>query len=516
MENESKSIFSLLPLLPFLYAATAISSLGPPHLIPENYVLERVVLEGSRVVLPCPVQAADPDSLFFEWYRGNEPLNIFYEDRFRVQSNGVLKIKSAIPQDSGVYVCRAVNGFGKVDTNVTLVVLAANDKNQESESTFRNYMHSDREIPRLTNVTRTMNGRLSRTAGGSLRLMCKATGFPEPQITWLKNGQPLNSSFSATFKKGRWSLYLPSVLEGDEGNYTCVAYNLYGHSNHTVVLDVIPGDRKKPELRGIHPINTTVEEGGTAVFQCKVKSDVLPHVQWLKQADPDEAESEGEKVIKIHGEYFYILKSTEVVESADGSFINRLVLKGVGKKDGGKYICLGANTIGYSYRGAFLTIRESTETFIAELENTSNQSHPHRTLFIIIPVVLAILITFLAIALLHHFHKPRSDPSGVQAKHDGSDEDKANVAPPFAYPHNVSIMDNPNLHHALESSDGTWSHVQSSLVIDPGQPDSFSECNSSFVFLGDLNMYPDIMYKNNVLGLYSPPIQDKSLCLDRV
>ncbi|GBM06775.1 hypothetical protein AVEN_63012-1 [Araneus ventricosus] len=122
MENDLKSILSLLPLIPFICAAAAINSLGPPRLIPEAYVMERVVPEGAKVQLPCPVQA-DPDTLFFEWYRGNEPLNIFHEDRFRVQSNGVLKIKSTVPQDSGVYICRAVNGFGKVDTNVTLVVL---------------------------------------------------------------------------------------------------------------------------------------------------------------------------------------------------------------------------------------------------------------------------------------------------------------------------------------------------------------------------------------------------------
>lgn len=51
------------------------------------------------------------------------------------------------------------------------------------------------------------------------------------------------------------------------------------YCNFNPDLCFVTGDRKKPELRGIHPINTTVEEGGSAVFQCRVKSDVLPHVQ---------------------------------------------------------------------------------------------------------------------------------------------------------------------------------------------------------------------------------------------
>ncbi|GBM06778.1 Fibroblast growth factor receptor-like 1 [Araneus ventricosus] len=202
-----------------------------------------------------------------------------------------------------------------------------------------------------------MNGRLNRPAGGSIRLICKAAGIPEPQVTWLKNDQPLNTSFASGLKKGRWSLYIRNLQDEDQGNYTCVAYNLYGHRNYTVAVHVIPGDRKKPELRGIHPVNTTVEEGGSAVFQCKVKSEIRPHVQWLKQADPNDEETDGNKVIKVQGDYFRILKSTEVSERSDGSFINKLILNGVSKKDAGKYICLGANTIGHSFRSAFLTIR---------------------------------------------------------------------------------------------------------------------------------------------------------------
>ncbi|GFQ79738.1 fibroblast growth factor receptor-like 1 [Trichonephila clavata] len=74
------------------------------------------------VQLPCPIEA-DPDTLFFEWYRDREPLDAFADERYRIQSNGILKIKSVVPEDTGLYVCRAVNGFGKADVNVTLIVL---------------------------------------------------------------------------------------------------------------------------------------------------------------------------------------------------------------------------------------------------------------------------------------------------------------------------------------------------------------------------------------------------------
>lgn len=85
--------------------------------------MERVVPEGAIVILPCPVHA-DPDTLFFEWLRDREPLGAFADERYRIQGNGALKIKSVVPEDTGLYVCRAVNGFGKAHVNVTLIVLS--------------------------------------------------------------------------------------------------------------------------------------------------------------------------------------------------------------------------------------------------------------------------------------------------------------------------------------------------------------------------------------------------------
>lgn len=32
-------------------------------------------------------------------------------------------------------------------------------------------------------------------------------------------------------------------------------------------------------IEGYYPVNTTVEFGGKAVFQCRVRSDLMPHIQ---------------------------------------------------------------------------------------------------------------------------------------------------------------------------------------------------------------------------------------------
>ncbi|KAL0176599.1 hypothetical protein M9458_028929, partial [Cirrhinus mrigala] len=45
-----------------------------------------------------------------------------------------------------------------------------------------------------------------------------------------------------------------------------------------------------------------------------------------------------------------------VVLPTDGSYLNKLLITRAKEEDAGMYICLGANTMGYSFRSAFLTV----------------------------------------------------------------------------------------------------------------------------------------------------------------
>lgn len=43
----------------------------------------------------------------------------------------------------------------------------------------------------------------------------------------------------------------------------------------------------------------------------------------------------------------------------DGSYLNKLTINNVKSSDAGNYICLGANTMGYNLRFAYLTVQPS-------------------------------------------------------------------------------------------------------------------------------------------------------------
>lgn len=56
-----------------------------------------------------------------------------------------------------------------------------------------------------------------------------------------------------------------------------------------------------------------------------------------------------------------VLPTGEVWSRPDGSYLNKLLITRAKEDDAGMYICLGANTMGYSFRSAYLTVLPGKE-----------------------------------------------------------------------------------------------------------------------------------------------------------
>ena len=72
--------------------------------------------------------------------------------------------------------------------------------------------------------------------GATVRIRCAALGEPQPNIMWhATNPRTLNNA--RVLSDGTLEIY--SINFQDEGNYTCVARNLYGSTNRTTSIQVL-------------------------------------------------------------------------------------------------------------------------------------------------------------------------------------------------------------------------------------------------------------------------------------
>ena len=72
-------------------------------------------------------------------------------------------------------------------------------------------------------------------------LICPARGTPPPDITWYKDGQPIDyeSEPDLTLKANGRHLYFQEVNVKDDGKYKCVASNEAGESEQDFDLDIL-------------------------------------------------------------------------------------------------------------------------------------------------------------------------------------------------------------------------------------------------------------------------------------
>ncbi|XP_076362335.1 fibroblast growth factor receptor-like 1 [Tachypleus tridentatus] len=314
-----------LQLFLVLFWTSGISSEGPPTLLSDSNPKKLRVKSGSKAHLHCFVNDVK-DFLFFEWSKDKHPIDVIEKGRFRLSRSGTLKIKYTIPQDTGHYLCKAVNGFGSVETSIFLSVYEADEGKKKNT------------VLKRTNQNLKLEG----------------------------------------------STLSPKI--------------------------------KKIEMPKTYPINTTVEHGKTAIFQCRVRSSTTPHIQWLKKVAQSDAKIGN--VVKVDGSSFRILNSSEVFHKPNGLFLHKLQISEAQESDAGQYVCLGTNTLGYSYRSAFLNVIPKLKMYdIRNAEQNGKWSERSNVLLISLPISTGlVIIAFLAILMICRRRKQTIIPKFKKGK----------------------------------------------------------------------------------------------------
>ncbi|XP_051950032.1 hemicentin-1 [Xyrauchen texanus] len=233
---------------------------APPVISGSSGVQELTVMAGQEVDMQCRVSGRPVPEV--EWSHDGKALSHNGDPHVEFLEKGqVLRVKSVMLRDQGLYRCVASNNAGTQTRQFRLIVQAApiiRDSSGTSEVTV--------------------------VLGFPVVLYCDVEGIPLPTITWLKDNQPIVSSPQLTYTQGGQALRVSAAHGEDAGTYTCRATNPAGTAyRHNTLRILVP-----PQIEGD---STTLNFGrkeekvrinGTLTLSCLAKGFPEPLTQWFK------------------------------------------------------------------------------------------------------------------------------------------------------------------------------------------------------------------------------------------
>ncbi|GCB73573.1 hypothetical protein scyTo_0002653 [Scyliorhinus torazame] len=164
--------------------------------------------------------------------------------RVLVLPNGTLSIESMMGRDAGDYLCIARNAAGGDAMSLRIDVSMRPALIEHKRSTHHRYV----------------------SYGADLRVDCKASGSPEPRVSWiLPDGTLVGKALQATGGRtrryvvfGNGTLYYSKVGMAEEGDYTCHAQNTLGKDQMKVHVTIVT---VAPRIEGPRQRSLRVESG---------------------------------------------------------------------------------------------------------------------------------------------------------------------------------------------------------------------------------------------------------------
>ncbi|XP_012942941.1 hemicentin-1 [Aplysia californica] len=271
-----------------------------PYINRENLDTDPEVVINNTAVINCPVSGNPvPDII---WYRNGVLLDATIHPRYEILAGGrQIRVYSAQVKDKGRYTCAANNRAGDDEVGFDLQVLVP---------------------PQIERSGQNLQPKV--LINSSVVLSCPTSGVPRPDITWYKDGQPveLRPGVAETRAEGV-DLVLNRAQVADTGRYMCVVQNPAGEDSLNYNLNVqIP---PRINIDGIITDPAVIENEST-VLECPAEGVPEPTILWFQDGIPLDAESN---------------PRVDIDESG-----RRLVISPTKVEDAGLYVCLAANEAG--------------------------------------------------------------------------------------------------------------------------------------------------------------------------
>ncbi|OXU24124.1 hypothetical protein TSAR_014966 [Trichomalopsis sarcophagae] len=294
--------------------------------------------EGQIARYECRVVPVGDASLRFEWYVNGVELKL--GSRYHVNHDFgfvTLDIMKVIPEDSGVYTCKAINNAGEAVSSISLKVKARSAISGDAiqPDAWKKIQLKEAEMnkvpemfvdttPQQAPVFTTHLKSYDKLVEGQhvyLEAQVEPRADPNLRVEWFKNSVPLQigTRLKSTFDFGLVSLSINGLRPDDSAIYTCKATNLLGEAvstsslkiadRHWLLGDTLHPDalskisaleqppestKEQPEPTYEEPVfishlnNVECTEGDNVHFECNVapSKDPTMKIEWFLNGKP--------------------------------------------------------------------------------------------------------------------------------------------------------------------------------------------------------------------------------------
>ncbi|XP_040165883.1 Down syndrome cell adhesion molecule-like protein Dscam2 isoform X33 [Anopheles arabiensis] len=295
---------------------------------------KKAIVAGETLIVTCPVAGYPIESIV--WERDNRQLPI--NRKQKVFPNGTLIIENVERNsDQATYTCVAKNSEGYTARGTLEVQVMV------GPSVFP-FDFGDEPVDMMNTVS----------------IQCVVSKGDTPiMIEWLFNGNRVTTNDGINIMKSGQKisiLSIESVQSRHAGNYTCVARNNAGESQHTSELKVIV-----PPRWILEPTDKAFAQGSNAKVECKADGFPKPQVTWKKA------------VGDTPGEYKDLRSNDSSIRVEEGS----LFIQNIQKSNEGYYLCEAINGIGSGLSAVTLITVQAPPEFVEKLRNqTARRGEP--------------------------------------------------------------------------------------------------------------------------------------------
>uniref|UniRef100_A0A663M079 Neural cell adhesion molecule 1 n=1 Tax=Athene cunicularia TaxID=194338 RepID=A0A663M079_ATHCN len=285
--------------------------------------------EGDDAVIVCDVVSSLPPTII--WKHKGRDVILKKDVRFIVLSNNYLQIRGIKKTDEGTYRCE-----GRI--------LARGEINFKDIQVIVNVPPSVRARQSTMNATANLSQ--------SVTLACDADGFPEPTVTWTKDGEQIEEADDEekySFNYDGSELVIKKVDKSDEAEYICIAENKAGEQDATIHLKVFA----KPKITYVEN-KTAMELEDQITLTCEASGDPIPSITWRTSTRNISSEEKG----SASNSLFLSCQTLDgriVVRSH--ARVSSLTLKEIQYTDAGEYVCTASNTIGQDSQAMYLEVQ---------------------------------------------------------------------------------------------------------------------------------------------------------------